>query len=121
GKRGEEGAAAGKVARGVGSSSSEPTTVAASASTTPSRWARAVRERVGASPRVRRAASSAGRRTWIHWFALLWPMPNRRPWTTWRLYVFRYVSRKNSRSSDVGRGQFWYTLTRRAVRGFPSR
>src|SRR5881397_1228319 len=64
GKRGEAGAAAGTVATGVGSSSSEPTTVAASASATPSRWARAVRERVGASPRVRRAASSAGRRTW---------------------------------------------------------
>src|SRR5712691_978857 len=85
GKRGEAGAAAGTVATGVGSSSSEPTTVAASASATPSRWARAGRERAGASPRGRRAASSAGRRTWIHWFALLWPMPNRRPWTTWRL------------------------------------
>src|SRR6266481_7306830 len=48
-------------------------------------------------------------------------MPNRRPWTTWRLYVFRYVSRKNSRSSGVGRGQLAYTLNRRAVRGFPSR
>src|SRR5438094_1616107 len=67
GTRGEAGAAAGTVATGGGSSSSEPTTVAASASATPSRWARAVRERVGASPRVRRAASSAGRKTWIHW------------------------------------------------------
>src|SRR6266566_9485123 len=27
---------------------------------------------------------------------------------------------KNSRSSGVGRGQFWYTLNWRAVRGFPS-
>jgi hypothetical protein len=26
----------------------------------------------------------------------------------------------NNRSSGVGRGQFWYTLNRRAVRGFPS-
>src|SRR3989442_4602449 len=48
-------------------------------------------------------------------------MPNRRPWTTWRLYVFRYVSKKNSRSSGVGRGQFLYTLNWRAVRGCPSR
>src|SRR5713101_1871284 len=48
-------------------------------------------------------------------------MPNRRPWTTWRLYVFRYVSKKNSRSSGVGKGQFWYTVNRRAVRGCPSR
>src|SRR6266849_4420364 len=48
-------------------------------------------------------------------------MPKRRPWTTWRLYVFRYVSKKNSRSSGVGRGQCLYTLNWRAVRGFPSR
>jgi len=59
GKRGEAGA-------GVGSSSSGVTTAAASASETPRRWARAVRERAGAAPRVRRAASSAGRSTWIH-------------------------------------------------------
>src|SRR6266481_5405083 len=61
GKRGEAGAGV-----GADSSSSGATTVAASASETPSRWARAVRERAGASPRVRRAASSAGNRTWIH-------------------------------------------------------
>jgi hypothetical protein len=61
GKRGASG-----VATGAGSSSDEPTTEAASVFETPSRWARAVRERAGASPRVRRAASSAGRRTWIH-------------------------------------------------------
>jgi hypothetical protein len=61
GKRGESGATT-----GAGSSSREPTTKAASASETPSRCARAVRERAGASPRVRRAASSAGKRTWIH-------------------------------------------------------
>jgi hypothetical protein len=78
GKRGEAG-----VRMGVGSSSSGATTMAASAPETPSRWARALRERAGASPRVRRAASSTGRRTWIHWLALLWPMPNRRPCTTW--------------------------------------
>src|SRR5262249_44022872 len=61
GKRGASGAAT-----GAGSSSREPTTKAASASETPSRCARAVRERPGVSPRVRRAASSAGKRTWIH-------------------------------------------------------
>ncbi len=66
GKRGEAGAAAGTVATGAGASSSGATTVAASASETPSRWARAVRERAGASPRVRSAASSAGKRTCIH-------------------------------------------------------
>src|SRR6266446_5811911 len=63
GKRGEAGAVAGVVATGVASSACGVTTVAASASETPRRWARAVRERAGASPRVRRAASSAGRRT----------------------------------------------------------
>ena len=66
GKRGEAGAAAGAPTTGAGSSSSAPTTVAASASATPSRCARVVRERAGASPRVRRAASSTGRSTWIH-------------------------------------------------------
>src|SRR3954471_11887776 len=35
-------------------------------SETPSRCARAVRERAGASPRARSAASNAGSRTWIH-------------------------------------------------------
>src|SRR5215475_969267 len=62
GKRGEAGAAAGTGATGAGSSSSASTTVAASASATPSRWARAVRERAGASPRARNAASSTGKR-----------------------------------------------------------
>ena len=57
GTRGDTGAA-----RGVDSSSSGVTTVAASASETPSRWARVVRERAGASPRARSAASSAGKR-----------------------------------------------------------
>jgi hypothetical protein len=66
GKRGESGVATGAATTGPGFSSNEPTTEAASASETPSRWARAVRERAGASPRVRRAASSAGKRTWIH-------------------------------------------------------
>src|SRR5712691_11906300 len=63
GKRGDADAVAGMATTGAGSSSSGTTTVAASASETPSRCARAVRERAGASPRVRRAASSAGRRT----------------------------------------------------------
>src|SRR5262245_16940758 len=58
GKRGESG-----VATGAGSSPNELTTEAASPSVTPSRWARAARERAGASPRVRRAANSAGKRT----------------------------------------------------------
>src|SRR4029453_187232 len=62
GKRGDAGAAASPVATGVGSSSGA-TMVAASASEPPSRWARAVRERAGASPRVRRAASKTGKRT----------------------------------------------------------
>jgi len=63
GKRGEAGAAAGMVATGAGSSSSGVTTVAASASETPKRCARAARERAGASPRLRSATSSAGKRT----------------------------------------------------------
>ena len=67
GKRGEAGAAVGTATPGVGSSSaSGVTTVAASASETPKRCAKAVRERAGASPRVRRAASKTGKRTWIH-------------------------------------------------------
>jgi hypothetical protein len=79
GKRGDAGAGA----RGTGSSRDE-TMVAASASDTPSRCARAVRERAGASPRVlRNAVRRAGRRTCIHWLALLWPIPNKRPCTTW--------------------------------------
>jgi hypothetical protein len=63
GKRGESGVAAGAPTTGAGASSSGVTTVAASASEMPSRWARAVRERAGASPRARRAARRAGKRT----------------------------------------------------------
>jgi len=63
GKRGDASAVAGAAARGAGSSSSGATTVAASASEMPSRWARAVSERAGASPRARSAASNAGKRT----------------------------------------------------------
>src|SRR5262245_26409109 len=66
GKRGAAGAALGTATMGADSSSSGVTTAAASASETPRRWAKAVRERAGASPRVRSAASHAGNRTWIH-------------------------------------------------------
>jgi len=62
GKRGKAGAATGPGTTGADSSSSDVITVAAAASETPSRCARAVRERAGASLRARRAASSAGRR-----------------------------------------------------------
>jgi len=58
GKRGDAGTTAGTAARGA-TSSRGATTVAASASETPSRCASAIRERAGASPRVR----STGRRT----------------------------------------------------------
>src|SRR5262252_3909661 len=64
--RGAAGPAAGMGTTGVGSSASGVTTVAAAASETPSRCARAERERAGASPRVRSAASNTGNRTWIH-------------------------------------------------------
>src|SRR6266705_2294417 len=105
GTRGDGGAAAGTATPGVGSSSpSDVTTVAASASETPQRCARAVRERAGASPRARSAASNAGRRTCIHWLALLWTIPNKRPCTTWRAYVFRETRMNKRRSSGVGRG-----------------
>src|SRR5712691_4042904 len=66
GKRGDAGATAGTATTGGGSSASGVTIVTASASVTPSRCARAVRERAGASPRVRRAASNAGKSMWIH-------------------------------------------------------
>jgi hypothetical protein len=62
GTRGDTGA----VTKGTGSSSRGAPTVAASASETPSRCARAVRERAGASPRARSAARNAGRSTCIH-------------------------------------------------------
>src|SRR5215471_3148462 len=56
GKRGDAGLS-------TGASFDRTTTVAASASATPSRCARAVRERAGASPRARSAARRTGRRT----------------------------------------------------------
>src|SRR5215510_8364792 len=63
GKRGEAGVATGAATMGAGSSSTALTTKAASPTETPSRCARAVSERAGASPRVRSAASSTGKRT----------------------------------------------------------
>ena len=64
GKRGDAGGVAGPATSGIGSSSTiGVTTLAASAFETPMRCARAVRERVGASPRARSAVRSAGRRT----------------------------------------------------------
>jgi hypothetical protein len=59
GKRGDGGPATG--AEGGGASANG--TLTAAASETPSRCARAVRDRAGASPRVRSAASSAGKST----------------------------------------------------------
>jgi hypothetical protein len=66
GKRGDADAAVGPVTTSAGASSSGTTPVAASTSEMPSRWTRVVRERVRASPRVRSAASSAGKSTWIY-------------------------------------------------------
>src|SRR6266568_934907 len=63
GKRGDAGAAADPTPTGADSSASGATTDAASVSEMPRRCARAVRERAGASPRARRATSSAGKRT----------------------------------------------------------
>src|SRR5262249_15282298 len=60
GKRGDTDVAAGPAPTGADASSSGVTI--ASASETPSRWAKAVRERAGASPRARSAASSTGKR-----------------------------------------------------------
>src|SRR2546428_4626 len=63
GTRGDAGAAADTRSTEADSSASGATTEATSVSETPRRCARAVRERAGASPRVRRAPSSAGKRT----------------------------------------------------------
>jgi hypothetical protein len=66
GKRGASGVATGAVTTGAGTSATEPMMGAASTSETPRRWAKALSERVGASPRVRRAVRSTGKSTWIH-------------------------------------------------------
>jgi hypothetical protein len=89
GTRGEAGAAAGPVAPGASSGARGATRGAASASETPRRGARAVRERAGAAPRARRAVSSAGRRTCIHCLAWPWTIPHKRPCTPWRAEVLR--------------------------------
>jgi hypothetical protein len=89
GNRGAAAAAAGSAPPGAGASSSGVTTVAAAAAETPSRWARAARERAGAAPRARRAARSPGRRTCIHWLAGPCPLPPQRPGPPWRAEVLR--------------------------------
>jgi hypothetical protein len=63
GKRGDAGMATESAPTGVGSSSSGVIIEATSVSKTPRRWARAVRERAGASPRVRKAVNRTGKRT----------------------------------------------------------
>jgi hypothetical protein len=63
GQRGGPGVAAGSVPAGFGSSTSGATRGPVSVSETPRRCAKTVRERAGASPRVRKAASSAGKST----------------------------------------------------------
>ena len=83
--KGETGAAVGATAGGSvgGRSAAVGTTMAAaSASATPLRWTSAVKDRVGASPRVRRVACKTTTRTCIHCWAVLWPIPQRRPGTT---------------------------------------
>jgi hypothetical protein len=67
GKRGERDAATGAAdGDATGGGSSAATASTATASGTPSRWASVLRQRVGASPRSRRATSNAGSSTWIH-------------------------------------------------------
>jgi hypothetical protein len=120
GNKEDAGATAGTATSGAAASSSGTTRVTAAASATPSRWAKAISERAGASPRARSAARSAGKRRGIHRWALRCTILNKRPCTTWSVYVFRETRINKSRSSGVGRGLFWYTVNRRAVRGFPS-
>src|SRR5271166_645439 len=66
GKRGEAGPAAGAEDGRATDGCSSSGAATAATSGTPSRRARAVRERAGASPRSRNATSNAGSRTWIH-------------------------------------------------------
>jgi hypothetical protein len=87
--RGDAGAPAGTATSGATASSRGVTRVAAAAAATPSRWAKAVSERAGASPRARSAASRAGKRRCIQRWAVLCTIPNKRPCTTWRADVFR--------------------------------
>jgi hypothetical protein len=69
GTRGDAGTPAGTTAGARPAAASGGTTVAAAAAETPSRGGRALRARAGAAPRVCRAASSAGQRTWSHGWA----------------------------------------------------
>ena len=64
-KRGEAGAGAGGSA-GVGGPGGGRTIAPTSASVTPRRWANAVKDRVGASPKTRRVVCSTTKRTWSH-------------------------------------------------------
>jgi hypothetical protein len=67
--RGETGAEVGATAGGalgVSRSAVGTTMAAVSASATPRRWPSAVKDRVGASPRVRRVACTTTKRTCIH-------------------------------------------------------
>jgi hypothetical protein len=120
GTRGEAGAAAGPLATGAGACARGATRGAASAAETPSRCARAVRERAGAAPRARRAARRAGRRTGLHCWA--WPgtIPQKRPCPPGRAEVWRSTRMHHRRSAGVGRGPLVETVNRRAGRGFPS-
>ena len=95
-------------------------TGAAAASETPSRGARAGRERVGAAPRVRRAPRRAGPRTGLHGGAGPGPLPHTRPWPPWRGEGWRDGRQQHRRAAGVGRGPGGSTGNRRAVRGFPS-
>jgi hypothetical protein len=91
--------------------------VGADASETPRRGARGGREPAGAAPRGRRAGTSP----WLPCLAGRWPRPPKRPGPTWRVEVWREVSRQSRRSAGVGRGPGWDTGHRRAVRGDPAR
>jgi hypothetical protein len=117
GQRGD----AGPVAPGLGAAASGTTMGAAAAAAPPRRGAKTVRERAGAAPRARSAARSTGHRTWSPCWAVLWPMPTRRPCPPGRRDVFPSPSIHSRRSSGVGSGQGFSTLNGRAVRGVPSR
>jgi hypothetical protein len=80
GPRGDAGAAAAPRSRAADASASGATTEATAVAETPRRCARAIRARAGASPRARRAPSSAGQRPCIPGWACPCPLPHRRPW-----------------------------------------
>jgi hypothetical protein len=82
GTRGATDAAAAAGTTGAGTASSGTPPLAALASETPSRWARAGRERAEAAPRGRSAARSTGKSPWLPGGALPWTIPHKRPCTT---------------------------------------